>query len=833
MRQSLFALALCLVLPAVAGVCFHRLIAAPDALIVDGDRASVDHADRGHSRGLGNDLTSVFLPRFRYIVGQIRENGLRPAWDATGFGGRPLVGNPQAGLNYPPVWLAWRNGRSSALGWLTVAHLLGGGIGVYCLGRLMGLGRVAAIVAGGCFQASPILIGHTFEGHYPHVWSACWYPWAFWALMLARQRKVLGYWVLPGVLALTFLTGHPQEWYLLVLALGVWVVAESTLKFRAGKPRESVADLCLWLGLLVVSLGLCAVEIVPEIAVRPWVLKASRFDLGHINRYQLHALNLLQVLSPYALGKPDDYAGHDNYWETVCSVGLVPLILAVVGVTSYRDRAFVRRWGWLVVVALVFAGGRKLGLYALAYAVLPGMERFRVPSRSLFLVALGASILAGAGVQTLNDRRLTARGWRTLRRGVWAGMIAAGVSAFLIGVISDRNAERLARKPLPFLGNGLSAQYQKYQDAKVGYRLAGEGVFWVAVVGSLVVVTIGGGGRRGQVVAAWGLASLALVELSVYAQSILVCAPAERFLGGEAFQVGQRFIVNDASGPIRVASLGNLYPDLAAVIEGVEKTNINDSFQIQHAADLYERLYPLLEPAYLRQGVERAMDAAVDDYRGRNAQGVMDLMSARYLFADHPLPLKTIDRLDFSGEESEGLTLWRNRGALPRAYVVPKAFTGLSDEGATFARRLNERDLRDGVILSVDPLGPGDRQPFTTAEWVSRDPDRVIVRVETRAPGLLVVGNTWMPGWSATVDASTAPVLRGNHCQQVIPLATPGPQEIILRYDPPGLEIGRAITAVMGLVWGAFGAVELARSVRVPVWTSLAIRVRPSRSACG
>ena len=33
-----------------------------------------------------------------------------PLWDGTGFGGRPMVGNPQAGLFYPPVWLAWWSG---------------------------------------------------------------------------------------------------------------------------------------------------------------------------------------------------------------------------------------------------------------------------------------------------------------------------------------------------------------------------------------------------------------------------------------------------------------------------------------------------------------------------------------------------------------------------------------------------------------------------------------------------------------------------------------------------------------------------------------------------
>ena len=95
------------------------------------------------------------------------EFGHPPAWDSSGFGGRPMVGNPQSGLFYPPVWLAWWSASPAALGWLTVGHLLWGGLGVYVLARGQGLGRWPATVAAGTFQASPYLLAQTFEGHYP------------------------------------------------------------------------------------------------------------------------------------------------------------------------------------------------------------------------------------------------------------------------------------------------------------------------------------------------------------------------------------------------------------------------------------------------------------------------------------------------------------------------------------------------------------------------------------------------------------------------------------------------------------------------------------------
>ena len=136
-----------------------------------------------------------------------------------------------------------------------------------------------------------------------------------------------------------------------------------------------------------------------------------------------------------------------------------------------------------------------------------------------------------------------------------------------------------------------------------------------------------------------------------------------------------------------------MYPDLAAVRQGLEKTNVNDSFQIQHAANLYERLYPILEPAYLRPGGERRSTPRSSHFQCTLAQAVMDLMSVRYLVADRAIPLKSVGRdrgPDRRGRRSGGtgrpcrgltwcLAPWSSRGGRE-----------------TVARRLSELDPRPG-----------------------------------------------------------------------------------------------------------------------------------------
>jgi hypothetical protein len=145
--------------------------------------------------------------------------------------------------------------------------------------------------------------------------------------------------------------------------------------------------------------------------------------------------------------------------------------------------------------------------------------------------------------------------------------------------------------------------------------------------------------------------------------------------------------------------------------------------------------------------------------------------------------------------------VYRNPAAMPRAYMVPRVKVAPDDR--SIFDRLSRVDPRDAVLMPFDPLevGPVARQKFQPAEWISDDPDRIVLRVATDATGLLVIAETWMPGWSATVDGKSTPILRGNHAQRVVPLLEPGNHEVVLTYRTPGLTSGLALTIGSAVVW--------------------------------
>jgi hypothetical protein len=775
------------VLVALAAGCFAQLVAHPSALIVDGVRPSTDHATPGEPRPVGNDLTFLFLPHHLSIMRVISEFGHLPWWDSRGFGGRPLVGNPQGGVFYPPVWAVWCSGAPSALGWLTVAHLCWGGLGVYVLLRAGGRGRWAATVAAAAYQASPLLLAHTSEGHYPHVWAACWYPWAFWAYAEMRADQPRGLLLLPIILALTYLTGHPQEWLLLFLALSVWNLSDVLAGWRDHGPRRAFANFLAWTGVAAWSIGLAALDVLPQLAVRPWLLGSHGPQVGLTipRRYHLNRLSPFQLLSPDALGGPSGFFGDDNYWETLLAIGLAPLLLVMLAVRLHPARKLVRGWLLLAGLAVWFACGRRLAFFAIVYALVPGMSWFRVPSRSLFLANLAASVLVGLGLEALEIRMANVHAWR--RFAVRCAGIMAIVLLGLFWMSHGRQSDAGAR------------------TAQAAGTILSDGCFWFTLcgIGGLLVAGCLVPAMRNPRLASVLFGLLAIAELGWQGYAHVPIAPAEQFLGvapiGETLARLQQG--RPRSGPVRIKARDLFYGDLAAVCGGVEKTNINDVFQLDKPARLYETLYSIA--AWPRRRRDQPMNEAVDDYHRQIRQRVFDRMSVSFLVSDRVELDPAWPVVSAGDRHGARFVIARNPTALPRAYVVPSAAV-VPDDDTSSLDHFRTHDPRTSVVMSDDPLRglpPGPRQPFTPAGWTSTDPDHPTLEVNTEAPGLLVVTDSWLPGWTARVDGVLTPVYRGNHAQRVIPIFRPGRHSVALDYLPPGFALGCTITALSTLGW--------------------------------
>jgi uncharacterized membrane protein YfhO len=91
-------------------------------------------------------------------------------------------------------------------------------------------------------------------------------------------------------------------------------------------------------------------------------------------------------------------------------------------------------------------------------------------------------------------------------------------------------------------------------------------------------------------------------------------------------------------------------------------------------------------------------------------------------------------------------------------------------------------------------------------EFLADEPERVVLRVEARRPGLLLLSDTYAAGWSCRVDGAPAHILRANYLFRAVEVPA-GRHEVELRYRPRGLVVGMGFTAVglLALAGLAFG----------------------------
>jgi hypothetical protein len=143
------------------------------------------------------------------------------------------------------------------------------------------------------------------------------------------------------------------------------------------------------------------------------------------------------------------------------------------------------------------------------------------------------------------------------------------------------------------------------------------------------------------------------------------------------------------------------------------------------------------------------------------------------------------------------LLLFENPAALPRAFTVHRVFPAplpyqllplLADPGF------------DPLVASyseADPgLEPAVAAPRGAPATIVRDePQLVEVEATLAAPGLVVLADSFYPGWQATVDGLPAPILPVNHLFRGV-AATAGRHRVRFEYRPASLRWGAAVSAI-------------------------------------
>lgn len=188
----------------------------------------------------------------------------------------------------------------------------------------------------------------------------------------------------------------------------------------------------------------------------------------------------------------------------------------------------------------------------------------------------------------------------------------------------------------------------------------------------------------------------------------------------------------------------------------------------------------------------------------------------------------------------EDVRLLKNKGAFPRAWVVHRArllkpIVGMSREArrpllsrlarasATTASQggAGEYDLRQMAWIETEHpdelssfLTGGQPQASETISVTQAAPDRVELKVDLHAPGVVVLADVYYPGWELTIDGQSAEILRVNRMMRGAAVAA-GPHLLVYTYRPHSFRLGMTISVATLSVVTLLGCWNLVRAARL------------------
>jgi hypothetical protein len=150
-------------------------------------------------------------------------------------------------------------------------------------------------------------------------------------------------------------------------------------------------------------------------------------------------------------------------------------------------------------------------------------------------------------------------------------------------------------------------------------------------------------------------------------------------------------------------------------------------------------------------------------------------------------------------QTAAGLKLYAEPGAFPRAWVVNRV-TGVTNgtEARSMLGRPREEFTSAAFVTGSPPSLPPCNKAGMAREISSRGP-RVTLRAALPCPGLVVISQTFYPGWRAFVDGKPAKLYETDGFLDGVP-APAGEHRIELIYQPWTIRVGAAISLLSAIL---------------------------------
>lgn len=698
---------------------------------------------------------------WRQLAINLFQSGQLPFWNPYTFGGTPLLANFQSAVFYPfnlfffllPFKFAW--------GILILSQPLLAGIFLYFYLRHLKLKEFASLIGALSFSFSGFFIAWLEWGTVLHV--ALWLPLILLSIekILSKKKRTRWNIVLIFALCAQFFAGHLQTSFYLVMFSLIYIFWKL---FQLKKGRLKL----LLLFLIHYSLFILIIAIQWLPAWEFIQLSAREIDQAQFSQpgWFIPWQHLVQFLAPDFFGNPTtlNYWGVFNYAEFIGYIGVIPLIFVFYGLFWRRDRETLFFF-LLALIALSFA-------LPTPWAKLP--YQFKIPllatsqpTRLLFIVDFCLAILVAFGLDTLLKEKtflkriiLTLIPFLLLYGLLWLFVLGAKRiwpdTSWLVNLaVSKRNL---------ILPTGLLVAGAILVFSLTFKRIPKKIVFLLILI--LIVFDLLRFGWKFTPFTKeeWIFPITETIEYLKNDKDIFRFMTTDRRLFAPNFSLPYGLQTVEGYDPLYLTR----YAELIAASERGE-ANIASPF-----------------------GFNRIITP-------HNYQSlIIDLLNVKYV-----LSLKEENSVKLVKVFQEGETrVYENKNALPRAFMVYDYRLAESKQEVIDLLMDKEIDLTKVAILEEAPAGSRSDLDLAEGEGeiIVRDyqENKVVVDVRTDKSGILVLTDTYYPGWQAFINSQEKPIYRADFSFRAV-FVPEGRHLVRFIYSPQSFKMGAAIS-LFGLV---------------------------------
>jgi hypothetical protein len=711
---------------------------------------------------LWEDFVYQWYP-FRQFASSSLVAGELPLWNPYTIHGMPFLAEIQTQVFYLPMAVLMfmvKNGRLDVF-WLelvNVLHYLLAGTGMYYLARSFSLHRLSSLFAAIAFAFSGFLVTHAI--HQVIIGVVAWYP-----LLYLLFRKAIASpnwaWVFVAGLALghSFFGGSPQMslfFYLFLLCAFLFELLHAhDRKGLLGKPALLMSFRAALV--VLISLGIAMVQFLPTQELSGLSARAQiTFEKG--SEGSLGWGQLLTLLVPKFFGVSDAHAytywgpgPYWHYWETCIYIGILPLLLALLSIWLVRkNRTLMFFWSF-ALFALLFSVGSNFFVHGAFFRYVPGFASFRNPARmGVFLPFIGSLLSAFSLDQLIRGFTMPAE------TGAWRkSLLVLSGAGFLVILLA-----------LLGLLDGVFPFLMEVQSGTIVRKELLTALVILAASAALVYV-------------------LLTRKWSATLPAVLACGLV--FIDLYSFGAGHNTASMNPEDHFRQAEPLVRY---FKAQDGIFRVNSRSSQGM-----IMDRNQGMVDHIFTMEGytplfLQRTNPPA------STQEKAFDLLNIRYYTAM---------------DSARGtLALGERKPFLPRAYMVfASTVTRSLDESIA---RLRDPAFDPWTMAVVEdpahtPMIAPAEKPVWHATIDSYRNNAIHLTVESDHDGLLVLSETYYPGWRATVDDQPAPVFRTDHALRSVPILR-GVRKVILSYAPESFRLGAIVTfgtlacCVVGIVLG-------------------------------